>query len=491
MKMKVPFFELWNYSEIQDKNYDEQNTANWIDFDKIIAYLSKDFINDFKDIDPRQIGNKIDNLDNELDNYSPINLTGDNFASPKDMLIATKLLVPTLRKCQYFSWNIWWWTHHGIDIMMPKWTPIPSLSEWEVEEVKEWDWETQDGWNVVVVKSETSKFWTVYFCYLHLESIKVKEWDKLQKWDEVWTCGDTWSSSQYHLHLQIDKENARFHPFYSNDSSDLDENTYDPLKVLQEDTEDIEKEVETQDKENNNEDNTKEKTNENNNQENKTVSSEENNEKEKQPESKEVDSSENKEEKNDWEILGRIVDEVENEYEDSDESKVFDDMPSQDEYKNPILALHQNNIIQGHNNKVFPDDNLDRYAFSLILYRIIQEFEIIENPEEWKQKFDDIDESDEEFVEAVKFLSWNNIMTGNENEFMPSKELTWKQLVTILWRLLWDIEDGEGDNRAKPHIEKFEDEWIIPYNWDYKEKSLPRKEVFKLVYIALNSKNII
>lgn len=67
--------------------------------------------------------------------------------------------------------------------------------------------------NVPMFEDETKKT-TYYSCYAHLSQILVKKGDKLDTNHHIGDTGSTGFSTNYHLHFQIDKHNAPFHPYW-------------------------------------------------------------------------------------------------------------------------------------------------------------------------------------------------------------------------------------------------------------------------------------
>jgi hypothetical protein len=160
-------------------------------------------------------------------------LTGTQFHNGNNLpthevLIALKLLCPTLWCCDYFSWNIWQGTHTWIDIMLPKNTPITSFTDGKVVRIKTRDWVSKNEWNCIAIQSTDG--YVVW--YEHLERIDVLIWQVVTQWERIGLCGTTGNSTQYHLHLQVDKWFAPFHPYRSQDIHKIKKYTIDPLPYL-------------------------------------------------------------------------------------------------------------------------------------------------------------------------------------------------------------------------------------------------------------------
>lgn len=221
--LKLPIYNPWNYQTIISKNFELQDTTDWVSIWKFLEIMSDDVIDLIADANTMKLSDYVKN------NWSKIaQIPAGVFGSSENAFYAIKLLFPTLWSCDYFIWNVEKWQHHWIDIMIPKWTPLEAFIDWEIIKAKQWDWVKKDDWNCVVLKWAD---WLIY-CYEHLDEIKTQVWAKVNKWDIVWTCWKTWNATQYHLHLQIDQPTAKFHPFWSNNKQEILTNTKDPIKTL-------------------------------------------------------------------------------------------------------------------------------------------------------------------------------------------------------------------------------------------------------------------
>ena len=111
------------------------------------------------------------------------------------------------------EWNQAAWAHYGVDIATAKWTPLYAIADWEVYSA----WYNSAYWNVVKIKFKFN--WEILFAiYAHMNSISVKEWDTVSKWQqiwEVWNTGNTFGAlGWYHVHFEIDK-NSWWRPAYA------------------------------------------------------------------------------------------------------------------------------------------------------------------------------------------------------------------------------------------------------------------------------------
>ena len=103
-------------------------------------------------------------------------------------------------------WNQWVWAHYAVDIATAKWTPLYAIADWEVYSA----WYNSAYWNVVKIKFKFN--WEILFAtYAHMNTISVKEWDIVRKWQQIWEVWNTWNTfwalGWYHVHFEIDKNN--------------------------------------------------------------------------------------------------------------------------------------------------------------------------------------------------------------------------------------------------------------------------------------------
>jgi hypothetical protein len=219
---KVPFYTQANYRDIIAKTYEQNDKSERFSLSDFFEVFTENFVNNYSFLDARDLWNYFTNKSlNEIISF------GWSKKKLQDIIIALKLLMPTLWTCEYFLWNCKKWTHSWIDILLPKWTPILSFSDGVVSRIKQWDWVKKDEGNCVVVQSGDK-----WYSYKHLDSIQVKYWDKIGRWDCLWTCWSTGQSSQFHLHFQIDASTSPFNPYWSNQLNSVIKNTLDPLPFL-------------------------------------------------------------------------------------------------------------------------------------------------------------------------------------------------------------------------------------------------------------------
>ena len=112
-------------------------------------------------------------------------------------------------------------SHNAVDIRAPIGTPVLSIANGVVIRTVEAD---AVGNKFIVVRHDNVplnwKRQNVYSWYLHLSEINVKEWTKIKKWDMIGRVGMTGIATTPHLHIQLDTEEAPFHPYWPFTSAD-------------------------------------------------------------------------------------------------------------------------------------------------------------------------------------------------------------------------------------------------------------------------------
>jgi len=120
--------------------------------------------------------------------------------------------VPRLQSfAQDNAWGDWSkiWTHWGIDITAPIWSPIYSTMKWKVVRIIK---NHPDLWNAMEIAWTDEESWISYTIrFAHLSKINVKLWDEVLAWSLVWLMGNTWMSTESHLHYDICKGAKSFH----------------------------------------------------------------------------------------------------------------------------------------------------------------------------------------------------------------------------------------------------------------------------------------
>lgn len=109
-------------------------------------------------------------------------------------------------------------SHPGVDIRVPVGTPIRSIANGIVEQVRE----DSGGYGLYVVirhphvpDPENPKKTTVlHSAYAHLSSQLVKEGDIVDKGQQIGLSGQSGFVTGPHLHFQVDRDEAPWHPYW-------------------------------------------------------------------------------------------------------------------------------------------------------------------------------------------------------------------------------------------------------------------------------------
>lgn len=135
-------------------------------------------------------------------------------------LAATGNIYTTVYLWNYISGNFseYVWSHPGVDI-------IPQVKNDNVyaclDGVVDTASTNASNGNFIILKHENvpdpdnfNKTTTLYSCHLHLDSMNVSKWDMIKEWDIIGKSWSTGNSTWEHLHFQIDRANALFHPYW-------------------------------------------------------------------------------------------------------------------------------------------------------------------------------------------------------------------------------------------------------------------------------------
>ena len=482
--MLVPFYNPRHPEETY-----ENNSYKWIDLSIFLNVLSDSVVNDFKTLSAFKLDEVYDGKwDNQISKYSPISLWWDNFIDFKTFLIASKVFYTTGFTCKYWYREKWELTdygypHHGIDLILPLWTPIESFTDGEVYSVKVWDGVKKDAWNCVVIKSNN-----LYFCYEHLHTSNVKKWDKVKKWQKIWTCWETWNATTYHLHFQIDNNSAPFHPYWWKWEENI-EKTYsycvEPWSWLQENY---------KKQENNKSENTAVKK------ENKTIETKKENSSVVLA-SANIENKPKKENTDNTDLVNDILTWLtKNDKTSIKIEKKKNNTPKKedlvDSLTNKLIWENQNTnnmdyikffenawILKWDHGDLMLDAILTRYQMTLILYRMKKAWLLSLLEKNCMVSFKDISEleHDKEFISALRFVVCNNILHWDNWYFLAWNKLTWVQFLAIIWRIFWGLKDWEKTWYA-PYVEWAENKGYITKSWEFLNKNITRQEVFKILY---------
>ncbi len=122
-----------------------------------------------------------------------------------------------------FDYKEFAWSHPGVDIMSPEWTPIKNIAAGVVI-----DTGYQSGWfwNYVLIKHNwvplpNGNIWNIYSLYAHMSQVIIEVGTKIKKAEIIWYVGKTGTAVVPHLHFQIDIETAPYSPYWPFNSNDM------------------------------------------------------------------------------------------------------------------------------------------------------------------------------------------------------------------------------------------------------------------------------
>lgn len=153
----------------------------------------------------------------DLDNLSPG--SKDYYEVITQRLIYT---VPYIGSYN-FDYKEFAWSHPGVDIVVPEWTPVRNIANWVVVDI----WNQPGGfWNYVLIKHnwvplpDGSKG-NVYSLYAHMLRGTVEIGTKVKKWQLIWYVWQTGTATTPHLHFQMDLEGAPYSPYWPFSTLDM------------------------------------------------------------------------------------------------------------------------------------------------------------------------------------------------------------------------------------------------------------------------------
>ena len=103
-------------------------------------------------------------------------------------------------------------SHPGVDIKLPKGTPVLSIANGVV--VKALEKTTGYGKHVVIKHVGVPQYGTLYSSYSHMSKLNVKVGQIIKKGQKIGEVGSTGNSTTAHIHFQVDRANAPFHPYW-------------------------------------------------------------------------------------------------------------------------------------------------------------------------------------------------------------------------------------------------------------------------------------
>lgn len=391
MSFLVPKFTLNNYTTIMGKEYAWTWADRWSGADIVRLLCNEPFRQRFATLDARKLATDLSVWANETITI------GGKVMKLRDCVIALKLVFPTLRCCDYFFWNVEDGRHTGVDIILPKWTPIPAFQAGKVTRVKVRDGATTNEGNCVVIQDGRG----YYRGYEHLHRIDVKVGQQLAQGTQVWICGTTGNSTQYHLHIQVDGPKTTPNPHRSTDIWTIQQKTIDPLRAL------------------------------------------------------------------------RAA------------FSTLKDLPYEASYQDAIWTLVELWYIQGAGGYIFPDKFLQRYEIALILHRILKktkQYAKLTKVTTTTPGYSDVVRGEPELDEALLWLWQYGLMKWYPNgKFWPFEQLVYEQLLALLGRSFFKLQDSSGASRWQSYLTYFQQHGYLSWLQAKIGKPILRKDCFLVV----------
>jgi len=182
-------------------NWTHWNTQNNLRYDQIPA-------NELIDLPPYDL-QKMAFPNNQL-------VWGD---SSQDSIRNVKIIYPVVYMGNYqYDHTENAGSHPAVDIKMPIGTPIHAIANGKV--IKTSTQSTGFGHHVVIEHPNVpdpdnpGTLTTLYSAYSHMDRVDVMEGQNVLKGQIVGTSGNTGTSTTPHLHFQIDREEAPWHPYW-------------------------------------------------------------------------------------------------------------------------------------------------------------------------------------------------------------------------------------------------------------------------------------
>jgi len=122
-----------------------------------------------------------------------------------------------------FDYKEFAWSHPGIDIVVPEWTPVRNIAAWVVVDI---GYQWGGFWNYVLIKHNNvllpnGEKGNIYSLYAHLLKNVAQIGKKVKKSELIWYVGQSWTATTPHLHFQIDVETAPYSPYWPFSSADM------------------------------------------------------------------------------------------------------------------------------------------------------------------------------------------------------------------------------------------------------------------------------
>jgi len=137
-------------------------------------------------------------------------------SAQRNAVVTQRLIYTVLYMGNYnFDYREYAGSHVGVDIIAPLGTPLRNMANGVV--IKTW-YQPYGFGNFAVVKHSNvpyeGKIQTIYSVYSHMSENFAQEGKKIKKWEIVGLVGKTGTATTEHVHFQIDRDDAPFHPYW-------------------------------------------------------------------------------------------------------------------------------------------------------------------------------------------------------------------------------------------------------------------------------------
>jgi len=131
-------------------------------------------------------------------------------------VVTQRLIYTVLYMGNYnFDYREYAGSHVGVDIIAPLGTPLRNIANGVVIKT---GFQAYGFGNFAVVKHSNvpyeGRIQTIYSVYSHMSENYAKEGTKIKKWEIVGLVGKTGTATTEHVHFQIDRDEAPFHPYW-------------------------------------------------------------------------------------------------------------------------------------------------------------------------------------------------------------------------------------------------------------------------------------
>jgi murein DD-endopeptidase MepM/ murein hydrolase activator NlpD len=143
------------------------------------------------------------------------NLLSNTDTTNKDALIERYTYITPYMGSYRMNFQEYDGSHPAVDIRAPLGTPVLAIANGVVTQVK--DTNTGDGKYIVIRHDDVpvdGGTQTIYSAYEHVNDIVAIEGTKVKRGDPIAHVGMTGITTTPHLHLQIDKASAPYHPYW-------------------------------------------------------------------------------------------------------------------------------------------------------------------------------------------------------------------------------------------------------------------------------------